>query len=131
VLCRTPVQTPSDRYALLWYPLMCGVLSLITNVSYGNDQILSQRQACSALKRVAITQHLSVRNLSGRYYCDSIGDDKQFYLMGLRYRTTKGEMVGSNLIGWFAIRRSDGVILDWDRNEGKASPLAPRPPFQK
>jgi hypothetical protein len=82
------------------------------------------------LKRAAITQHLSVRNLSGRYYCDSIGDHKQFYLMGLRYRVTKDETVGSNLIGWFAIRRSDGVILDWDINEGKASPLARRPPFQ-
>jgi hypothetical protein len=103
---------------------------LITSVSSGHDRILSQKQACSALKRAAITQHLSVRNLSGRYYCDSIGDDKQFYLMGLRYRVTKDEMVGSNLIGWFAIRRSDGAILDWDINEGRASPLAPRPPFQ-
>jgi hypothetical protein len=43
----------------------------------------------------------------------------------------KDETVGSNLIGWFAVRRSDGAVLDWDINHDKALPLAPRPPFER
>jgi len=36
-----------------------------------------------------------------------------FYL-GLRYRTDPSEMVGSNLIGWFAVRSSDGKLFRWN-----------------
>jgi hypothetical protein len=39
--------------------------------------------------------------------------------------------VGNNLIGWFAVAKSDGTVLDWDINEDQAKPLAPRPPFEE
>jgi hypothetical protein len=98
--------------------------------SAATDVVTSKGRACTVLKRAAVTFHLSRQNLSGRYYCDSLGDTPQFYLMGLRYRLAKDESVGSNLIGWFAVRRSDGAVLDWDINSDGASPLAPRPPFE-
>jgi len=93
--------------------------------------IQSQAAACSVLKRAAVTYHLSRRNLSGRYYCEPLGEAVDYFLVGLRYRTTPDELVGSNLIGWFAIRKSDGTVFDWDINEDKALPLHPRPPFEK
>lgn len=74
------------------------------------------------LKRAAVTLHLSGRNLSGRYYCDPIGDNTGYYLLGLRYRVAEDELVGSNLLGWFAVRRADGAVLDWDVNHYQALP---------
>jgi hypothetical protein len=79
------------------------------------------------LKRAAITYHLSRRNLTGRYYCDSAGDSEDYFLLGLRYHVKPDEGVGSNLIGWFAVRKSDGKVFDWDVNDSEAEPLAPRP----
>ena len=108
-------------------------MALFGNASLATLQnpVTSPKQACSVLKRAAVTLHLSRRNLSGRYYCDSIGDNSGYYLLGLRYRVTEDDLVGSNLLGWFAVRRSDGVVLDWDVNHSQAMPLEPRPPFEK
>ena len=92
--------------------------------------VTTSRQACAELKRAAVKYHLSRRNLSGRYYCESIGDNSQYFLFGLRYRVTEDELVGSNLIGWFAIRRSDSAIREWDINNDKAVPLRPHPAFE-
>ena len=115
------------------YFLTVAAAMLFGDASYGVVQspVTSPAQACSALKGAAITSHLSRRNLSGRYYCDPLGDVSDYYLLGLRYRVTKDETVGSNLIGWFAVRRSDGAVLDWDINQNEALPLAPRPPFER
>jgi hypothetical protein len=115
------------------YFLTVAALALFGDVSYGTVQkpVPSPAQACSVLKRAAITFHLSRRNLSGRYYCDSLGDVSDYYLLGLRYRLAKDENVGSNLIGWFAVRRSDGAVLDWDIDQDQAMPLASRPPFER
>ena len=109
------------------------VVALFGDASYAtvHNLVTSPKQACSVLKRAAVTFHLSRRNLSGRYYCDSIGDISEYYLLGRRYRVTKDELVGSNLLGWYAVRRSDGAVLDWDINENQALPLAPRPPFER
>jgi hypothetical protein len=93
--------------------------------------INSQKQACLVLKRAAVTYHLSRRNLTGRYYCEPLGDNAVYYLIGLRYRVTSDELVGSNLIGWFAVRRVDGSVFDWDINGDVAKPLAERPPFER
>ena len=108
-------------------------MALFSGASYGAMQnpVTSPDQACSVLKRAAVTFHLSRRNLSGRYYCDPLGDVAEYYLLGLRYRVKKDELVGSNLIGWFAVRRSDGTVLDWDINQDRALVLAPRPPFER
>jgi hypothetical protein len=108
-------------------------VALFGDASYGAVQspVTSSAQACSVLKSAAITFHLFRRNLSGRYYCDPLGDVSDYYLLGLRYRVTKDENAGSNLIGWFAVRRSDGAVLDWDVNQDHALPLAPRPLFER
>ncbi len=93
--------------------------------------VTSRHQACLVLKRAAVTEHLSTRDLTGRYYCECGYPDSTYFQCALRYRVTFDEKEGSNLIGWFAVRRSDGRVFDWDINEDKAVPLAKRPPFQQ
>src|SRR5882724_414422 len=92
--------------------------------------VRTEARACYLLKQAAVSNYLSRRNLTGRYYCESLGDNADYFLLGLRYRTTADELVGSNLLGWFAVRRSDGALFDWDINEDRAEPLRPRLPFE-
>lgn len=44
---------------------------------------------------------------------------KSYYVFGLRSnypapKGARGEWVGSALVGWFAVRISDGQVRDWD-----------------
>jgi hypothetical protein len=128
-----PRRNTHTLMSRLRVPLVLFALAISCETSFATSrkQVTTSRQACAVLKRGAITYHLSRRNLSGRYYCDSIGDNSEYFLVGLRYRVTADEMVGSNLLGWFAVRRADSVILEWDINEDKAFPLRPRPPFEQ
>jgi hypothetical protein len=97
------------------------------SASQAVDQVRTARQACKILKRGAVTHRLSVHDLTGRYYCDYYDPvfwTKEFIVLGLRYRDRPEEKVGSNLIGWFGIRRSDGEIFEWNL-EGFPEPLRP------
>jgi hypothetical protein len=105
-------------------------MSCSTSIVATPNPVTTSKQACALLKIAAVVYHLSRRNPSGRYYCEPIGDNSEYFLLGLRYRITKDELVGSNLLGWFAIRRSDSVVCEWDMNESKAFPLRPRPAFE-
>src|SRR5688572_28284076 len=93
-----------------------GALALIaTTASQAGDHVRTARHACSILKMGAVTHRLSVHDLTGRYYCDFYDPvfwTQEFIVLGLRYRESPEEKVGSNLIGWFGIRRSDGGLLE-------------------
>jgi hypothetical protein len=107
--------------------------SVVLAASHGAiaGSIGSEAAACAALKRAAITYHLSRHDLKGRYYCEPNGKNASYFLLGLRYRVTPDESLGSNLIGWFAVRVSDGRVFDWDITEQVASPLEPRSVLRK
>jgi hypothetical protein len=90
---------------------------LVAATSQAADQVRSARQACQILKRSAVTYRLSTRDLASRYYCDYYDPafwTKEFIVLGLRYHDRPEEKVGSNLIGWFGIRRSDGALFEWN-----------------
>ena len=106
-----------------------GLLAVADAVA--EDRITDQLQACEVLKKAAVELHLSRHDLSGRYYCEANGDNSDVFILGLRYITTADEMVGSNLLGWFAVRRTDGTVLEWDFEQNQAIPLRPRPPFEQ
>lgn len=91
--------------------------------------VKNSRQACAKLLEAAVTYRLSLHNLTGRYYCDVTGHDEENFIMGLRYRVRPNELVGSNLLGWYAIRRTDGKVFGWDINESVTTPLEMGPPF--
>jgi hypothetical protein len=82
------------------------------------------------LKEAAIEFCLSRTNLTGRYYCDPLPENDTYYLLGLRYRVTSDELVGSNLIGWYAVHKSDGMVLNWDINNERPTNLISRCPFE-
>jgi hypothetical protein len=103
-----------------------GALSLIASAkSQAAEQILNARQACAVLKRGAVARRLSAHDLTDRFYCDDTDPaswTKEFIILGLRYHDRPEEKVGSNLIGWFGVRRSDGELFEWNL-EGFPEPL--------
>ena len=104
---------------------------LLTSCSGESGAVSSEQQACKLLKRTAIEFCLSRRNLSGRYYCEpKLAESPEYYELGLRYEVTPDELVGSNLIGWFGIRRSDGTVLEKDIAEDRFVPLVSGCPFE-
>jgi len=87
-------------------------------IALGPDaRAMTQQQACETLKRAALELCLSRTNLEGHYYCDPLPEQRSYYVLGLRYNVRPDELVGSNLLGWFAVRKSDGIIFEWDINE--------------
>ena len=96
----------------------------------GEPAPASEEGACRTLKRAAVELCLSSRNLDGRYFCDSSPARSDHYVLALRYETTPDELVGSNLIGWFGIRKSDGKLFEWDIAEDRPVPLASHCPFE-
>jgi hypothetical protein len=109
-----------------WQALALGALACVfAAASQAGDHVRTAREACKILRRGAVTHRLSVHDLSGRYYCDYYDPvfwTKEFIVLGLRYRDRPEEKVGSNLIGWFGIRRSDGELFEWNL-EGFPEPL--------
>lgn len=90
----------------------------------------TEEQVCEIIERAAVEYRLSRGNLTGRYYCDPTGEDLDYYYLGLRYYPTPDELVGSNLLGWYAIDKSDGTVFEEDISDFTLIPLTPRPPFE-
>ena len=95
-----------------------------------SQQVKSAKRACAVLKRAAARYHLSLHDLTGRYYCDFVGSDSTYFRIGLRYRVRPKEHVGSNLLGWYGVSRADGAVTEWDL-ENEFIPVQMRPPFQE
>ena len=93
------------------------------------DRVSSEADACQTLETAAITYHLSAHDLTGSYFCEHTGNDGQYYYLGLRYHDKPSEKIGSNLIGWFAIRRSDGQVFRRDSPDSALEPIKPGAPW--
>jgi len=119
---------PSHLRTTLAAAVLCGFAT--SPQAADQAAVKNSRQACAKLKEAAVTYRLSRHNLTGRYYCEVMGHDEVNFIMGLRYRLRPNEEVGSNLLGWYAIRRSDGIVLRWDINDTVTMPLEMGPPFK-
>jgi hypothetical protein len=91
---------------------------------------LSRSRACRILISRAIEFRQSRRNLSGRYNCDNEGDTPEYYAFALRYRVTPDELVGSNLIGRYHVKRSSGNVYRVSEDSMVEEPLVKGPPFE-
>jgi hypothetical protein len=85
--------------------------------------VAAEATACAVLTN-AVPKHLRLRNAPGDYYCELRNISRRYYVFSFRSRHPEPpgaspEWVGSNLVGWFAVRRNDGAALEWDiANDG-------------
>lgn len=77
------------------------------------------RGACDHLRTV-ISRQLGAKHGDDEYRCeDAQMGPKGYYVFSLRsdYPAPKGagpDWVGSGLVGWYAVRESDGQVRDWN-----------------
>jgi hypothetical protein len=67
----------------------------------------------------AIREHVQLRNAPNDHYCELGYVSQSYYVLAFRSRHPEPpgagpDWVGSNLVGWFAVRRSDGAAVKWD-----------------
>lgn len=77
---------------------------------------VSKSEACELLKRAALRHHFATASSPpGHYYCDFDSSSGGYFVVSLHYsyKAPVGTF-GSNLIGWYAVRRIDGKIFEWD-----------------
>jgi hypothetical protein len=89
----------------------------------------SQRAACALLKRrVSELDKLPVTGPPGiGWYCDFIpSGDKDLYAIGLRSGRICPEIC-SNLMGWYAVRKSSGEVGRFDITDQVMKPLGSIP----
>jgi hypothetical protein len=86
----------------------------------GATQGLSPKAACDRLRGV-ISKQLHPEHGAAEYRCDEAMTDLAagYYVFALRsnYPAPEGAgagWAGSSLVGWYAIRISDGKVLDWN-----------------
>jgi hypothetical protein len=91
--------------------------------------ISSEQQACQVLQRAAIEWCLSRTNLEGRYWCDASPESPENYVLALRYYPEPQELVGSTLIGWYAVSKSDGSVFNYDITNEELTGLTSGCPF--
>jgi hypothetical protein len=109
----------SAKYALVI--VTCALCAVI--YSDARAEVHSKIVACSLLKREAVRYHfVQYGNPPGAYHCYVDWLTAGYFIAGLhyivslQYRKSHGDMghPESTLVGWYAVRRRDGKIFDWD-----------------
>jgi hypothetical protein len=86
------------------------------------------RQACAILTRAAAEYCLSRHKVIGLCSCEPLPEHLDDYVLGLYCSSvTPREVLGSNLVGWYAVAKSDASVFEWDINEEFPKPLEMRP----
>lgn len=81
-------------------------------------QVASEAEACAMLTE-AVPAQRQRPNAPADYYCELDSVSSRYYVFAFRSRHPEPpgagpNWVGSNLFGWFAVRRLDGAVLEWD-----------------
>lgn len=78
--------------------------------------VRSDKAACStAIERVAAVRQLSATHVAS---CEAATDSEVpgYYVVGL-WGHCREELCGSTLIGWFAVRKTDGAVFELNVGE--------------
>lgn len=74
-----------------------------------------KRSACEAVISMA-KAHKLVHEISGEYHCESVEEfsDSAYFIVNLKYwsRRVPKDFYGSNLVGWFAVKKSDLTVYE-------------------
>jgi len=94
------------------------LVSALSSGSVAADPVTSQADACKILTNAA-ERIVRAPKHPDEFFCQSHASLAEYYVFSLRSRspTPPGagpDWVGSNLVGWFGVRRRDGAVMEWD-----------------
>jgi len=95
------------------------------------DAVKTGRAACAELKKHAnLIADQRIAGPAREWRCDILSPKDQpkgYFVIGLRGVCYDPDGCGSTLLGWYAVRRSDGSISEWDVGEDQlGKPLTSR-----
>lgn len=103
-----------------------------TSFAIAAHQDAAKRSACNSVIAVA-KAHKFVLETAGEYHCEAVDDfDRcdEYFIVNLKYwrRNVPKDFVGSNLVGWYAVRKSDLKVyeVDADGDIGKWIEMPPK-----
>ncbi len=98
--------------------MMLAVLALPMAGCRTSETVRSEQSACAtATARVATLRRLPATHVA---FCEagSHSDVPGYYVVSLRGHCRE-EICGSTLIGWFAVRKADGTVFEFNVGEWK------------
>lgn len=99
--------------------LLVAALASPSPAGVASNAVQTRKAACDHL-RLAISKQLNASHGIDEYRCDDTEAGLAgYYVFAIRsnYPAPKGagpDWVGSALVGWYAVRQSDGQVRDWD-----------------
>jgi hypothetical protein len=100
----------------LWLAFSVGV-ALLPGGAAEARPVGTQRAACALVKaRIAASWRIAKRRIA---FCDVIpwaSSPRDFYVLALHSNRRCDGICSTNL-GWFAVRKSDGRLFEWDVGE--------------
>ena len=98
--------------------VILAVLALPTTGCTTPQQVGSDQSACAAATaKVAVLRQLPPAHVAS-CEADSHSDLPSYYVVSLRGHCRE-EMCGSTLIGWFAVRKADAAVFEFNVGEWK------------
>lgn len=96
--------------------LLLALLALPTTSCKTASPVRSDQEACTvATARITALRHQPVTHVA---YCDASKDPELpgYYIVSL-HAYCREELCGSTLMGWFAVRQTDGAVFDFEVGE--------------
>jgi|GEM_PF-1396885 hypothetical protein len=92
------------------------ILVLMMSTCTVNAAVKSETEACTMLTDAAKKKHLSaMEDPEGKYYCWLYSTSKKYFVFQLHYHfDVPRDWVGSDLVGYYAVRKNDAAIFEWN-----------------
>lgn len=107
------------RMILVTFSVAFAMVVVCAHATLAKDRIATQRSACAVLK--TRTSGMVDQKLAGpvaEWSCDFVAppqyQQKTYFVMRLNGKPCKPNECGSNLLGWYAVRKSDGRAFEWN-----------------
>jgi len=88
----------------------------VSSFAIAANQGAAKRSACESVISVA-KAHKFVHETSGEYHCESVDEFdecNEYFMVNLKFwsRNVPKDFVGSNLVGWYAVKKSDLKVYE-------------------
>jgi len=91
-------------------------LAVLPFPALAKDKVTSPISAELVLLFAASQYHLANEAVPGKYYFSGATDWGAYFIVDLRRtdETLPADWVGSDLVGWFGVRKLDGAVVKWN-----------------
>ena len=111
------LPAPFDKSLDRMSPTVATTSAALALLSFASaDAAMSRDRACEVVTTAA--ERHARANKPSQYYCEPHTTSASYYVFAVRSSNPppaeNPNWVGSSLVGWYALRRKDGAVVEWD-----------------